>query len=276
MWWRKPAAGEPLGLIAGAGDFPVLLAEAVSAAKRKIVLFGLKGYTPRSVDDFASEIHYFDLGALGPFADAVKNSGVKRVMLAGSVPKKRIVDSSFKIDGTAKNFLGGSRNKGDDHLLRAFEIFLRLKCGVSVIDSRVFLKKILAPRGVLTRRKPTASEWKDLRFGFRVAKGVGRMDIGQTVVVKEGVVLAVEAIEGTDQAIRRGGELGYGEAVVVKTSKPRQDLRFDLPCVGLGTLESLRAASSHVLGVEAGRTLLIDKSKLIQAADERGLTLVGI
>ena len=276
MWWRKPAAGESLGLIAGAGDFPVLLAEAAVAAKRKIVIFGLKGYTSRRVDDFASEVHYFDLGVLGPLAEAVKHSGVKRVMLAGGVPKKRIVDSSFKIDTAAKNILGGSRNKGDDHLLRAFEIFLRLKCGVSVIDPRVFLKKILAPRGVLTRRKPAASEWKDLRFGLRIARGAGKMDIGQTVVVKEGVVLAVEAIEGTDQAIRRGGELGYGDAVVVKASKPNQDLRFDLPCVGHGTLDSLRAASSRVLGVEAGKTILIDKEKLIQTANERDLTLVGL
>ncbi len=244
--------------------------------KRKVITIAVEGYTDQKIREFSAETHFIELGSLGRLAGLLKQSGVKEVVLAGSIPKKRIYDPSFKLDQTARSFITGSSNKGDDHLLKAFQVFLKVKCGVSVIDSRSFLKEMLAPKGVMTRRSPTASEWADLRLGWKVAKGVGKMDIGQTVVVKDGVVLAVEALEGTDSAIRRGGELGCGGTVVVKVSKPNQSLRFDLPCVGAETLESLRSTSSRVLGVESGKTIMIFKDKLIEKADREELTLVGL
>jgi DUF1009 family protein len=144
------------------------------------------------------------------------------------------------------------------------------------VDSRSFLKDSLAKKGVLTKRAPSETEWKDIRFGRSIVKGIGKLDIGQTIVVKNGVVLAVEAIEGTDQAIRRGGQLANGGAVVVKMSKPNQDLRFDLPCVGLETLESLKSVQSRVLAVESKKTLMLNASQIIERADAENITVVGI
>ena len=160
--------------------------------------------------------------------------------------------------------------------MKALQLFLKTKCGVSIADPRFFLKDILAVKGVMTKRAPTPADMNDLRFGWRIAKGIGKIDIGQTVVVKAGVVLAVEALEGTDAAIRRGGQLGREGAVVVKVSKPNQDLRFDLPCVGTETLESMKATNAKVMGVEAGKTVMLFKEKLIAAADQANLILVGL
>ena len=274
-WFRSAPSGR-LGLIAGQGEFPVLFAEAVFSLKKDLVVFGLRNYTDPRVEQYAPEMHYVDLWALGDLVGLLKKSNVKNVVLAGGVPKREIYNSSFKMDDTAEGFIHSTGNKGDDHLLKAFEIFLKLKCGISVVDSRIFLKDALAPKGVLTQRPPTPEEWKDLRFGYKIAKGIGKMDIGQTVVVKSGAVLAVEALEGTDHAMRRGGELGHGDVVVVKAAKPNQDLRFDLPCAGIQTLSVLKSISSKVLGVEAGKTILLRKKEFLEAADKQGVTLVGM
>ena len=273
--WKNPVNG-PIGLIAGQGEFPLLFAKAAHSTRQPVVVFGVEGYTDKRIEDFISEAHYVGLGELGRLVELLKKTQIKRVVFAGSIPKKKIYDPSFKPDSTASGFIQSTRNKGDDHILRAFGLFLKARCGVSVVDSRSILKDSLAAKGVLTRRQPSGGEWEDLHFGWKIAKGIGKMDIGQTVVVKNGIVLAVEAIEGTDQAIRRGGELGQGEAVVVKVSKPNQDLRFDLPCVGLETLETLKKASSRVLGIEAGKTILISPEKLIETADRYEMSLVGL
>lgn len=276
MGWRSPASDAPIGLIAGQGDLPVLFAKAALFLKRPVFVFGVEGITDRRIEEFARESHYVGLGELGKLVELLKSKKIRHIAFGGGVPKKKIYDPSFELDASARSFIRQTPNKGDDHILRALEMYLKLKCGVRVIDSRAFLKDTLAPKGVLTKRRPTEQEKKDLKFGARVARHVGKMDIGQTVVVKEGIVLAVEALEGTDQAIRRGGELGNGGAVVVKTSKPNQDLRFDLPCMGLETIQSLKAASARVFGMEAGKTIMIHKEKLIEAADKADISLVGI
>lgn len=277
MWWRSTAVqGEPIGLIAGQGEFPVLFAKAALFLKRPVFVFGLEGVTDRRVEEFTSEAHYVGLGELGKLVELLKAKKIRQVAFAGAVPKKKIYDPSLKLDPSAQSFISQTSNKGDDHILRALVVYLKLKCGASVIDTRAFLKGALAPKGVMTRRVPTDREWRDLKLGARVARHVGKMDIGQTVVIKDGIVLAVEALEGTDQAIRRGGELGNGGVVVVKTSKPNQDLRFDLPCVGLETIQNLKASSAGVFGVEAGKTIMISKEKLIEAADSANICIVGV
>ena len=276
MWWDHPTLNKPIGLIAGQGEFPLLFAKAASSMKKDLVLFGVEGYTDKRVESFAKEVYYFALGALESLIALLKKAKVKQVVLAGHIPKKEIYNPLFHVDQTTRNFIDITANKGDDHILRAFQIFLKARCGISVLDSRIFLKSIMASKGLMTQRPLTSDEEKDLRFGWGVAKGIGKMDIGQAVVVKNGVVLAVEALEGTDQAIKRGGQLGGGEVVVVKAAKPNQDLRFDLPCVGLETLESLKSVSSNVLGVEAGKTILLFKEDLIRKADEYGMSLVGL
>lgn len=275
MFWNPSHSTEALGLIAGQGDFPLLFAEAVSSSKQPLILFSVKGYTDPRIEPFAKETHYLELGALERLVELLKKTKVKKVVLAGGIPKKEIYNPAFKMDDTAKGFVRKTRNKGDDHILRALELFLKVKCGVSIVDSRFFLKNVLAGKGLMTDRRPTKAEIDDLKFGWRIAKGIGKMDIGQTVVVKNGVVLAVEALEGTDAAIRRGGELGREGAVVVKVSKPKQDLRFDLPCVGWNTLESLKAVGSRVIGIETGKTIMLFKKELIEAANRDKISIVG-
>ncbi len=276
MFWDRGNKAGPIGLIAGHGDFPLIVARAAASLKKEVIAFGVEEYTDKRIEALVKETHYVELGSPNTLVDLLKKSKIKKVVLAGGIPKKQIYNPNFKLDEAAQGFFRGKGNKGDDHLLKAFELFLKVKAGVSVVDSRSLLKDVLAPRGVLTKRSPTEAEWNDLRLGYQVAKGVGKMDIGQTVVVKQGVVLAVEALEGTDQAIRRGGELGHGETVVVKAAKPNQDLRFDLPCVGLETIETLKTSSSRVLGIEAGKTLMLFKEKVIEAANRENITIVGL
>ena len=276
MWWNKNSGYGPIGLIAGQGEFPILFAKAAFYLKRPVFVFGVEGVTDKRVENFTSGANYIGLGELGKLIELLKQKKIKHVAFAGAVPKKKIYDPSLKLDSSAKSLIKQTANKGDDHLMRALGIYLKMKCGARVIDSRIFLKDTLATKGVLTTRKPTLEELRDLRFGARIARHVGKMDIGQTVVVKNGIVLAVEALEGTDQAIRRGGELGNGGVIVVKTAKPNQDLRFDLPCVGLDTVENLKKVSARVLGLEAGKTIMISKQKVIEAADKANISIVGI
>jgi UDP-2,3-diacylglucosamine hydrolase len=148
--------------------------------------------------------------------------------------------------------------------------------GMQVLDQTLYIKPLLAQEGVCTARQPSDAEWQDIEYGFAMAKEIGRLDIGQTVVVKNKAVLAVEAIEGTDAAIRRGGQLAQGGAIVAKVAKPQQDVRFDMPGIGANTLQSMIDAGAKVLVVEAGKTLLIDRAKVIRMADKHGIAIVSI
>ncbi len=275
MWRSRPSLSEPLGLIAGQGEFPLILAKAARDMKNPATVFGIKDITDKRIEDLAKETHYLGLGDLGRLIELLKQKKIKQIILGGGIPKKQIYEPTLKMDSAANEFMSKTSNKGDDHILRALETLLRVRCGVRILDSRFCLKDILAPKGLMTQRKPTDGEWRDLKLGFKVAKHIGKMDIGQAVVIKDGVVLAVEALEGTNQAIKRGGELGRGQVVVVKASKPNQDLRFDLPCVGTDTLDTLKSVSSIVLGLEAGKTLMIGKDKFIAEADRCGVSVVG-
>ncbi len=266
----------PIGLIAGGGEFPLLFAKAASSLKREVIVFGIEGHTDKRVEAFVKKAHYVTLGAVGRLVELLKESKVKQVVLAGGIPKRELYNPAFQLDDEAKTLIRGTSNKGDDHLLKALELLLKIKCGVSVMDSRIFLKDAVATKGVMTRRAPTEEEWKDLRFGYPIAKGIGKLDIGQTVVVKNCVVLAVEAIEGTDRAIQRGVEFGREGTVIVKVAKPNQDLRFDLPCIGVETIETMKRTASKVLGVEAEKTIMLFRDKVIEAADAAGITLVGL
>ena len=165
--------------------------------------------------------------------------------------------------------------KKDDSILRAVAAELESE-GITVRESTLYLDNLLAPAGVLTRKKPSKDEQKDIEFGWETAKEIGRLDIGQTVVVKNQAVLAVEAIEGTDEAIRRGGRLCGQGAVVVKICKPHQDLRFDLPAVGMQTIDTMREVKASCLAIEAGKTIIFDREAVMEAANQAGITVVAI
>ncbi|MDL1962237.1 MAG: UDP-2,3-diacylglucosamine diphosphatase LpxI, partial [Deltaproteobacteria bacterium] len=195
-------------------------------------------------------------------------------IFAGSITKTRIF-KDVRPDLRAINLWRSLDNRLDDGILRSIAAELEQE-GIQILSSTVLLKELLVPSGVLTGCKPSKSQWEDIHFGWELAREIGRLDIGQCLVVKDRAVLAVEAIEGTDQTIRRGGQLGGSGAVVIKVCKPTQDTRFDLPSVGVGTIEQMIRAKASVLAVEAGRTLFFNRDSTVDLADRSSIAVVGI
>jgi len=195
--------------------------------------------------------------------------------MAGQIRPAHIFNKNVVKDEQLERFLNKVKDKRADSLLGGIAGILR-RMGIRLLDSTTFLKEHLVRRGTLAGQEPSDFQWQDIRFGASIAKRIGGLDIGQTVVVKDKAILAIEAIEGTDEAIKRGGALGKSGAVVVKMSKPHQDMRFDIPLVGPKTIESLISASCALLAMEAGKTLLLEKEKCLVLAEANKICLVGI
>lgn len=270
----RPGAGEaPLGLIAGNGIFPRLVASGAKAAGVSVVAVAHRGETEPELESQVDECTWVKVGELGKIIRVLKAGGCQQAVMAGGIAKVKLF-GGFKPDLRGAAFLAKTRSVHDDKLLRGIAAELESD-GIEVIPSTAYLPELLPDPGVLSRKKPKGRDRDDITFGRRVARATGTFEIGQTVVVQSGLVLAVEAVEGTDAAIRRGGELGRGGAVVVKASKPGQDLRFDVPAVGPNTIELMREVGAKVLAVEAGRTLLLERERLLAAADEAGIIVVA-
>jgi len=265
---------ERIGLIAGNGRFPLVFAAAARAAGVEVVAVAHRGETPEEIGTYADELTWVRVGELGKIIRVLKRAGVRRAVMAGGIRKPRHL-ADMRPDFRGAAFLAKTRSLKDDVLLRGIAAELE-RDGITVVESTLFCGALVPRAGTLTRATPRAKEWEDVRFGFRVAKDIGRWDIGQSVVVKGGTVLAVEGIEGTDEAIRRGGLLGRGGIVVVKVSKPTQDLRFDVPAVGPTTIDVLREVGGRVLALEADRTLMLDREAMIAAADAADIAIVAL
>ncbi len=266
---------DPIGLIAGQGKFPILFAQAAKAKGEKVIALAIKEETPRQLEAFVDKIFWIGVGELKKLFEILEGEKIKRAVMAGKITKTRLFEQGISIDSETKTLLKGVKDRKDDSLLGALaESFKRI--GVTLLDSTTYLSHLLPSPGVLTKTQPTSQQWEDIRFGQKTAKTVAGLDIGQTVVVKEKAILAIEAIEGTDEAIKRGGRLGKAGVVVVKVSKPHQDMRFDIPVVGLKTVESLLKAKAAILAIEAHKTLIIDRDKFIQRADRNKLSVVVI
>ncbi|RMG02488.1 MAG: LpxI family protein [Nitrospirae bacterium] len=265
-----------LGIIAGNGDLPILIAKEALNKGYYVVVFALEPVS-EVPDDAGHEVIRLNVGKLGGLLKALKTAGVSEVVMAGKVTKELIYNGGGKItpDLKALGLLMSLKDRKDDTIMRAVTDEIE-SLGIKIRNTTDFADSLLMPEGVLTKRKPSRSELKDIEFGYRMAKEIGRLDIGQTVVVKDLAVMAVEAIEGTDETIRRGGRLAREGAVVVKVSKPDQDFRFDVPVVGLNTVRSLAEVSGSVLGVEAKKALILQKEELIEFANKRGISIVGI
>ncbi len=262
-----------LGLIAGNGRFPLLFADAARQAGYRVTAVAHRGETPEALQDRVDELHWIKVGQIGHLIEHFKAAGVETVVMAGGIKKARMF-TEYRPDLRALKVLAKVRHFKDDALLRALADELESE-GIAVRDATQFLPSLIAEAGTLTTR-PSAEQWEDIRFGAAMVKAVGRLEIGQCVVVKHRTVLAVEAIEGTDEAIRRGGRLAHGGAVVVKMAKPQQDLRFDIPAVGPTTIASMQEVGAAVLAVEAGKTLMLDKAELLEAARKAKIAIVGI
>lgn len=268
---QKP---ETLFLIAGNGTYPRLAAKgAREAGVTRIEAAAFEGETDPALAGFVDEIHWMRVGQLGHLMTAAKKSGATASMMAGQIAPGNLFD--LRPDFHALLLLAKLKERNAETLFGAIAGELE-KAGVPLLLATTFLEQHLATEGLFAGPKPRDRVLEDIAYGLGIAKEVSRLDIGQTVVVKKGTVLAVEGFDGTDSTIRRGGELGKGEAVVVKVSKPRQDMRFDVPVVGPRTLETAAAAGVAAIAMETGRTLLLDKDQVFSLATKNNITLWGI
>ncbi|HVO18486.1 MAG TPA: UDP-2,3-diacylglucosamine diphosphatase LpxI [Anaeromyxobacter sp.] len=266
---------ETIGLIAGGGRFPLLFAESARRAGHRVVAVAHKAETDPALAGAVDQITWVKLGQLGHILSALKEGGATQSVMLGAITKRRFFADAM-LDATGLKVLARIAIRSDDNLLRALARFLEEE-GVPITDPTPFLADRLAPEGVLGKHRPTEEELADACYGLDLARGIGRLDLGQTVVVKDRVALAVEALEGTDACIRRGGELAAsGGFVAVKAVKPNQDRRFDLPAVGPETVEVLAEARGRVLAVEAGATLVMDLDRMVEKADRAKLVLLGV
>jgi len=263
-----------LGLIAGTGDLPIAIASEAKSQGYTVIAIGLEPLADKILSSYVDEIKWVNVGKFGKILDTLKKYDIKEAVMAGKVSKTLLYKSKITPDLRAIKLLFSLKDKKDDSIMLAITKELEDE-GIHLLDITRFSKGILTPDGVLTKNKPSEDEWKDIAFGWKIAKEIGRLDIGQTVVVKNQAVMAVEAIEGTDEAIIRGGKVAGKGAVVVKVSKPNQDMRFDVPVVGLNTLRAMIEVHARVLSVEAKKSIILNRDKIIEESQKAGIAIVG-
>ena len=267
-----------IGLIAGNGRFPLLVLDAARNLGHDVTVIAIREEADPALaqaadDGAATELHWVSLGQLGRCITLLKDAGVSRALMAGQVKHTKLF-AGVVPDLTLLSVLRRLRARNTDALISAVADVLAGH-GIELVDSTSFLRPLLARPGALTRREPTAEEQADLQFGYRMADAVAGLDIGQTIVVKDRAVVAVEAMEGTDEVIERAARLAGPGIRVVKVAKPNQDMRFDVPVIGMRTIDALRAAQAAVLSIDAGRTLVLDGDAVYGSADDSGLAVVG-
>ena len=264
-----------IGLLAGTGGLPVQFARAARGMGFTVIAVGVVPGVDPELTTVAHKTYQISVGQLQEILTTLKNEGVTEVTMLGKVTKELMFTGTVQLDDRIKKVLASLTDHSDDTIMLGFVRELMSE-GFSILDQSALLKTLMPMPGVLTSRPPTAEEQADMEFGFKMAKEMGRLDIGQTVVVKSCAVMAVEAIEGTDACIRRGGELGRGNITVAKAAKPNQDLRFDIPTVGMTTLQTMCDAKATALVIEAGKTLLTDRENVLKMANEHGITIVAM
>jgi DUF1009 family protein len=262
-----------IGLIAGNGTFPILIAQAARQAGKRMIAVAHLGETRPELEHWVDGIHWIRLGEFGKLVKVFQKEAVTQVILAGGIDKKKMF-SRVRPDLKGLLLMARMGQRKDDLILRTVARELT-KEGIEVLPSTTLLPSLLAPSGVLTRRRPTEEEERDIDFGWSLAKELGKLDIGQCLVVRKGAVVAVEAMEGTDETIRRGGLLAQEKAVVIKVCKPIQDLRFDLPAVGEQTIRTMVEVKASVLAIEAQKTIIFDQEATIRLADRHRMVIVS-
>ena len=267
-----------LGLIAGNGRFPFLVLDAARAQGHDVTVIAAKEETFPELNEAAAkahaEIHWISLGQLGLCIKLLEKAGATHAVMAGQVKHAKIFSAGIIPDVTLLSLLTRIRSRNTDGLIGAVADVLR-DHGIELLDSTALLTPLLARPGVLTDRVPTEDERKDFEFGYRIADAIAALDVGQTIAVKHQAVVAVEAMEGTDEVIARAGYIAGPGVRVVKVAKPNQDMRFDVPVVGLATIQAMRIAGASALSIDAGRTLVLDGDAVRASANEARITIVG-
>jgi len=262
-----------LGMMAGYGIFPIELAQSLQQQGVAVHSVAAREETSSEIEQYCASTCWLHVGQLGGMIRAFQEAGVESMLFAGKVRKLHLF-RNFRPDLTAIKALARTTDRRDDTIMNAIVSEVE-RAGIRVLPQTIYAGDMLAGEGHLFGPKLSARGIDDIRFGYTQATGVAALDIGQTVVVQQSAVLAVEAIEGTDDAIRRGGSLGNGKATVIKVAKPRQDLRFDVPAFGPGTLESMHASGCRTLAVEAGMTLMIERHKIAEIARRYRISIYG-
>jgi len=264
----------PLGLIAGNGRFPVLALEAARRAGIEVVAIGIKEEASREIEPLAAKCHWISLGQLSKLIDICHKEGIAQIMMCGQVKHARIF-SSIVPDWRLVKLLASIETKNTDGLIGAVAKVLKDE-GIELADSTLLLKDLVAPEGVLTRRKPDAGELRDIEYGRRIASALAALDIGQSVAIADRACVAVEAMEGTDAMLRRAASLAEGKPLrLVKASQRRKHLLFDVPVVGPQTIAVMQETGTTALAIDAGRTLLIDREELIGRANQTNLAVLA-
>ena len=264
-----------IGLIAGGRSFPLLAAEGVKRAGHRLVVAAFPGHSNMDVKRHADVFGKLRLGKLDDLIAFFKDNGVTEVIMAGTISKSRAMLDVMRFDARARRVIFSVMDKGDANLLKVIAAEFDAE-GMTVIPAHTFQPDLLTPAGVLTATQPDEAQWEDLRRGFALCRELGRMDIGQCLVLKQGVVAAVEALEGTDDAVARGCRLGGPGCVVVKAFKPGQEERTDLPSAGARTIRAMARGKAACLGLEAGKSLLFEREEAIRRADAAGIAIVGL
>ena len=267
---ETPAA---LGIIAGSGAYPMLLARSARrAGVQKVVAAAFVGETDPALDREVDQLEWMKVGQLARLLKFLQNAGVQKAIMAGQSAPKNLFD--LRPDWKTILMLARLKRRNAESIFSAIADHLSA-IGVELLPATTFLEEVLATPGLIAGRPLSRRQEEDVAFGFQIAKEISRLDVGQTVVVRNGTVLAVEAFEGTNDAIRRGGALARKEAVVVKVSKPNQDFRFDVPVIGAETVRIAADSNVRIIAVEAGRTLLLEKDELLAAASSAGVSIVA-
>ena len=266
---------EKIGLIAGNRRFPILFSEAAKKKGCYVVAVAIKGDTSYKLRKSVDKIYWISLSDFSRLFEIFKNEGVTKIAMAGQISPHRLFGKEINKNRELKELLASIKDKRADTIFGAMAEKLK-ESGFELIDSTTFIADLLPKQGILTDRAPNFSEWEDIYFGLELAKAVAYLDIGQTVAVKHKAIVAVEALEGTDNLIRRARSIAKDNFVVVKVSKPMQDARFDMPVVGLNTVKNLIKAKGTCLAIEAGKTIFIDKEASAGLADKKGISIVAV
>ena len=263
-----------LGLIAGNGKFPLLFAKNARQRKIKVIAVGIKGDTSILLRPFVDKLFWVGAGELKKLFEFFKNEHIQKVIMAGQVNPENLFRENVTPDSEFQRLFEAMKDRKADTIFSAIADKLQEE-GMELMDSTLLLKDHMAPKGTLTARGPTETELGDIEFGRDIAKHMGFLDVGQTVVIKEKAIVAIEAMEGTDKTIVRGGNIARRDAVVIKMAKPKQDSRFDIPVVGPGTIQAMKESHASCLAIEAGKTLIIDRNAFVQLADKAGICVVS-
>ena len=265
-----------LGLVAGEGSLPVILAQSAKEKGYRVVAFALSETARDAVEKIVDKVHLIAPGQLGRNAKLFKEEGLNQAVFVGKVPKLNLLRNITKLDWVAIRELSKLPNFNDDTIQFAMGDYIESQ-GIKILTQSEFLRHLFPDVGVLTKRQPTTEEYADIDFGMKMAKEIARLDIGQTIIVRDRMILAIEAIEGTDEAIKRAVGYARGPVVVVKVAKPNQDQRFDIPTVGMNTLKCMLSDKpGGVLALEANETMVVDREEMVRFCDSNKISMVSV